>query len=409
MATEKYYQFTVGHQLLNSSAGTPLNLSNEKLLWLVNHHNHPLKRGDTLHVIEVENEEGHHYPLAIKVDYRDDRYQDLELYAGVKEDLRFAFRVDYYDRDYRLRRQYWQNFETMDLFDVQLYELETPLGNRGELFQDFGHEVTLGFGNTTDVHDGAFGGNGWYNHQGLDYGVDPGTDIFASYDGTLSTGYAMRPYGHNGINSFLSYGRFAKVTFTYSTREISDRRDQTGQRLRYKSTSTIEIIYAHLSEINENLREQFIDIKVPEINFASQAKEQEYRDWLDSIMSYRRWFSQIMPVHIAAGNSLFPDHPKRVGYFRGNEEKIVDNFDFHYVAKKHGVYFSLDGVKVKKGDLLGTTGNTGNTTGPHLHFEVKLNGESVDPQAFFRSHGITQKINATIVNPIKLKLMRAMN
>ncbi|MEH7249185.1 M23 family metallopeptidase [Neobacillus niacini] len=37
------------------------------------------------------------------------------------------------------------------------------------------------------------------------------------------------------------------------------------------------------------------------------------------------------------------------------------------------------GDKVNFGDVLGESGNTGNSTAPHLHFGVKENGEFVDP------------------------------
>jgi len=37
------------------------------------------------------------------------------------------------------------------------------------------------------------------------------------------------------------------------------------------------------------------------------------------------------------------------------------------------------GQTVKKGDVVLRTGNTGNSTGPHAHFEVRINGTPVDP------------------------------
>lgn len=37
------------------------------------------------------------------------------------------------------------------------------------------------------------------------------------------------------------------------------------------------------------------------------------------------------------------------------------------------------GQKVNKGDVLGTVGNTGYSTGPHLHFEIRIDGEPVNP------------------------------
>lgn len=43
------------------------------------------------------------------------------------------------------------------------------------------------------------------------------------------------------------------------------------------------------------------------------------------------------------------------------------------------------GDRVKEGDFIGEVGNTGRSTGPHLHYEVRLNDIAVNPVTYFKS------------------------
>ena len=67
----------------------------------------------------------------------------------------------------------------------------------------------------------------------------------------------------------------------------------------------------------------------------------------------------------------------------------------YYVVVDHGngmesLYQHMSGVAVRegdivvRGDLVGKVGDSGIATGPHLHFEIHLDGEQVDPLRYFK-------------------------
>ena len=60
-----------------------------------------------------------------------------------------------------------------------------------------------------------------------------------------------------------------------------------------------------------------------------------------------------------------------------------DKASMEIPAPKAGVVKS---IKVKVGDTIGKVGNTGRSYGAHLHFEIIINGSTVDPLAWMRKN-----------------------
>lgn len=86
------------------------------------------------------------------------------------------------------------------------------------------------------------------------------------------------------------------------------------------------------------------------------------------------------PVH-ATGNGVVESCTTDKGYGK----YVVVNHGYNYKT----VYAHLNKINVKKGqtvkrgDVIGEMGNTGQSTAPHLHYEVRKNDRPVDPVNFY--------------------------
>jgi len=66
----------------------------------------------------------------------------------------------------------------------------------------------------------------------------------------------------------------------------------------------------------------------------------------------------------------------------GNEIIIDHGFGYKTLFAHLSVIDVQEGVKVKRGDKIGEVGNTGKSTGPHLHYEVEYKGRNVNPMPY---------------------------
>jgi len=72
------------------------------------------------------------------------------------------------------------------------------------------------------------------------------------------------------------------------------------------------------------------------------------------------------------------------GYQRGYGYLVIINHDSGYETRYgHNSKLLINkGQKVRKGQVISLSGNSGVSTGPHVHFEIRLNGKTINPQTF---------------------------
>jgi murein DD-endopeptidase MepM/ murein hydrolase activator NlpD len=85
------------------------------------------------------------------------------------------------------------------------------------------------------------------------------------------------------------------------------------------------------------------------------------------------------PVHAAAsGRVIIAAYTGGYGNYT-----CIDHGGGLSTCYAHQSSFAVSsGQSVQQGQVIGYSGNTGSSTGPHLHFEVRVNGSAVDPMGY---------------------------
>ncbi|GHH53293.1 transglycosylase family protein [Streptomyces candidus] len=90
---------------------------------------------------------------------------------------------------------------------------------------------------------------------------------------------------------------------------------------------------------------------------------------------------------VAPGNVVSAGYAGSYGY-----QVVIRHTDGRYSQYAHLSALTVrEGQKVDSGQRIGRSGSTGNSTGPHLHFEVRTGpgfGSDIDPVAYLRAGGV---------------------
>lgn len=86
-------------------------------------------------------------------------------------------------------------------------------------------------------------------------------------------------------------------------------------------------------------------------------------------------------VYAAGDGTIKEVNSEARGY--GNHIIISHGFGYETLYAHLSKINVRPGQKVKRGEVIGYVGNTGTSTGPHLHYEVIKNGEKINPINFF--------------------------
>jgi Membrane proteins related to metalloendopeptidases len=85
------------------------------------------------------------------------------------------------------------------------------------------------------------------------------------------------------------------------------------------------------------------------------------------------------PVHVTAAGKV------TIAGWDGGYGRMVEVNHGNGLATRYGHLSAIEvkvGQTVHIGQVIGRIGTTGRSTGPHLHYETRVNGEAVDPRKF---------------------------
>lgn len=180
------------------------------------------------------------------------------------------------------------------------------------------------------------------------------------------------------------YEDMARMTNNQLSADLTLKVDVLEKELYVQSKSYDEII--EMAK-NQEIRMENIPAIQPVLNKDLKRVASGYGMRIDPVYHVRK-FHQGMDFTAPTGTEVFATGNAKVkfsGWKQGYGNTIILDHGFGYETVYAHLYKSLvrKGQKVRRSDIIGLVGNTGKSTGPHLHYEVRLNDRPVDPRNYY--------------------------
>lgn len=180
------------------------------------------------------------------------------------------------------------------------------------------------------------------------------------------------------------YEDIARMTNNQLSADLTLKVDVLEKELYVQSKSYDEII--EMAK-NQEIRMEHIPAIQPVLNKDLTRVASGYGMRIDPVYHVRK-FHQGMDFTAPTGTEVFATGNAKVkfsGWKQGYGNTIILDHGFGYETLYAHLYKSLvrKGQKVRRSDIIGLVGNTGKSTGPHLHYEVRLNDRPVDPRNYY--------------------------
>jgi len=180
------------------------------------------------------------------------------------------------------------------------------------------------------------------------------------------------------------YDSLARMTNTQLAADMQHKLDILEKELYVQACSYDEIL--ELAK-NQELKMENIPAIQPVLNKDLKHMASGFGWRVDPVYNIRR-FHEGMDFSAPVGTDIFATGNGTVvysGWRQGYGETVVIDHGFNYATlyAHCSKRFVRVGQKVKRGEVIALVGNTGKSTGPHVHYEVHYNDRPVDPRNFY--------------------------